>query len=149
MSDSKSQKLKRGQAYVIRMGPAYYAGTRPEKVLVKVAKDGEWSTRQLSKPRYQRGLVSRPMVNPNKKAGEKNKRWSNYWGGEVLDQPKKPYKVTVNELAPSAKYVDDWAEDIKQAKKFRLESKALAKAEELVKMLGLVKTKIHVELIKE
>lgn len=136
-------KTKRGTYYYIELGSAYYAGTRPVMVEVKrTSVDAEkLAKKRETLPRYQ--LDRTGQYGQLLMRGDGSRRYKSSkgtWTGT-------PYKSEYVEV-PSNQYVDDWSQDFAKAKKFRIHSKALAKADELAKALGVSKVKPKVVLFE-
>ncbi len=137
-------KTKRGSYYYISVGDSYYAGTRPVMASKTVVVDREWTEDEKKKPRYRRA-VNRGYGHyrvPTKKG--KHDTWRYGYYETRIAKPGEKIKVDV----PSGKYVEDWTTDFTKAKKFRIESKALAKATELAKSNSMDKIKPKVTLFE-
>lgn len=137
-------KTKRGTYYYIQVGPSFYAGTRPVMVEVKrTSVDAErLKEKRKNLPKYQLNKVGsgygRFVMRGD---GSRRVKSSKAVHTSV---PMKDEYIEV----PSNQFVNDWTSDATKAKKFRIHSKALAKADELANSLGLDKVKPKVILFE-
>jgi len=135
-------KTKRGSFYYICVGNNYYAGTRPIMTTIKVKEPRDWTDKEKAKPRYRR--VNRQGYGHYQVPNARGKNGIYRWGDRET-VIKTPMKDVIKEV-PSSEYVEDWTQDFAKAKKFRIESKALAKAEELAKSNSMDKIRPRVLL---
>lgn len=139
-------KTARGTYYYIRVGTAFYAGEQPVKVerYVEVPDPEE-----LRRRKKEFGLPAYRFRETNRGTG-----WSNNFTrtrkGRMFNHHAKyadlrmPTKSVLVEFH-TGNYIEQWTDDQAKAKKFRLQSKALAKAEEIAKTNGMVDKRPIVE----
>lgn len=132
-------KTKPGTYYYIKIGDGFYAGTRP--VMVEATKKvvDQERLKELRKhfPKYQ---MSKTSISTTWKRAHNVK----YHNRGFISSGLPTSSETI--MVPSAEFVDELTLDFNKAKKFRIKSKALAKADELAKANSMSKMKPQVLL---
>jgi len=126
-------KTKRGTFYVLRVGENFFAGMSP--VMEVVSKQITVPIRETKDkkklPKYLFEKINRSM-------------WS--WGG-ARDRIRYTYETQKSERM-TGEFTNIWTDNPKEAKPFRDHSKALTKAKELAKDLGVNENMIRIDLIE-
>lgn len=129
-------KTKRGSYFVLRVKDLFYSGTKP------VVETKAISLVSVSTP----DIPGKRRV-PKYMAKNVNNTWS--WGRPLLShrfaRPKYDRKQETKETF-TGQFTNMWDDDANKAKRFRIHDKALTKAQELAKELGIDIKMIQIEL---
>ncbi|HYG36766.1 MAG TPA: hypothetical protein VEC99_18380 [Clostridia bacterium] len=149
-------KTPRGTYYYLCVADQFYEGEQPVKIpgpkKFRLERYNPNPAVKQPKEKKKARYKSNRFVPDSNYHGRKHKgtrHWKSH-GGQTLvriaGSDSNTYTMEVDDAVHTGEYTAKWTPEVSKAKKFRIHSKAVAKAEELAKLLSTEFTKIQILL---